>query len=403
MRLLFLVDAVPHAGSTGGYQIIYQRITRLARRGHQIAVLCFGDPAGDDAVADLRSQVKWLRILPRPSQTRRAILSRSLRWRRPWWFARSFSAQMQRTVGDMVEQLRFHAAIAEFTPMGQYFLMNPYLSAVRRVVSCHGSPWFGCHHALKVVRPGGYAWLTLVCRMPGMKKFEFAVYRNADWVTTLTPAERYWLLTVAPGLDISVVPAGVDISHFRPRDASQTEEAVMFMGRFSDETNVDAVVWFANSIWPHLTRRRPEARFYVVGPKPPPVLRSLPRRDPRIVVTGYVQDVRPFFRRSRAFVCPIRIGSGMRMKVLEAMASGVPVVSTVLGMEGIPAEPGGNCFLNDCPQRIASYLELLLSDLDLNREMGAAARRTVEASFDWEKITDTFEAGLQRLLPTPSA
>lgn len=403
MRILFIVDDVPHSGSAGGYQIVFQRLSRLAARGHEVGVACFCDPEKQHLGDELRESVRWVKLVPRPSLQRHAILARALRFRRPWWFARAYSPHMEKVVGDMVEELEFPVAVAEFSVMGQYFLLNPHLPAVRRVISCHSSPWFSCLRALGVHRPGSHAWCALACRMAGMKRFEFTVYRNADWIITLSPSERYWLLTMAPGLDISIVPPGVDITHFVPRPAEKTEKAVMFMGRFADETNVDAVLWFASSVWPRVVSRHPEMRFYIVGPKPPPAVRTLAKVDSRIVVTGRVADVRAYLERARVFVCPVRFGSGLRAKVLEAMAAGVPVVSTVLGMEGIPAEPGGNCFMADKPEMMAAYVDLLLNDLNLNREIGLAARRTMEQHFDWEKLINSLESLLQRMVPAESA
>ena len=399
MRILFIVDDVPHSGAAGGYQIVFQRLRRLVERGHEVGVACFCDPGKQQLADDLRRIARWVRLIPRPCVQSHAILARVLRYRRPWWFARAYSPRMEKVVGDMVEELEFPVAVAEFSVMGQYFLLNRYLPAVRRVISCHSSPWFGCLRALKVHRPGSYAWSALVCRMAGMKRFEFTVYRNADWIITLSPDERYWLLTMAPGLDISIVPPGVDTARFLPRPPEKTEKAVMFMGRFGDETNVDAVLWFVSSVWPRIVSRQPEIRFYVVGPEPPPPVRALVKADSRIVVTGRVADVRPYLERARVFVCPVRFGCGLRTKVLDAMAGGLPVVSTMLGMEGIPAEPGGNCFIADKPDMMAAYVNLLLNDLDLNREIGLSAHRTMQQHFDWEKLLDSLESVLRRLVP----
>jgi glycosyltransferase involved in cell wall biosynthesis len=164
------------------------------------------------------------------------------------------------------------------------------------------------------------------------------------------------------------------------------------------EANRDAVLWFATRIWPLVRAHHPGVRFHVVGPSVTPMLRDLARRDPSIVVTGEVDDLRPYLHRAQVFVCPVRIGSGLRVKVLEAMAAGVPVVTTSLGAEGIPIQPGDTCLIADQPPMMASYISLLLQDELLRVSMARQARQLVADRFAWDRCTDLLEAVLRDTL-----
>ncbi|MDO9542780.1 MAG: glycosyltransferase, partial [Kiritimatiellia bacterium] len=129
--------------------------------------------------------------------------------------------------------------------------------------------------------------------------------------------------------------------------------------------------------WPQLKKTRPQRKCYIVGRGATSAIRDLARRDPQIVVTGEVRDIRPYLARARVSICPVRIGSGFRAKILEAMASGVPVVSTSLGAEGIPSGSGETLLLADTPGQMLKCIRLLLTDASLCAAMAAKARELV--------------------------
>jgi glycosyltransferase involved in cell wall biosynthesis len=144
-------------------------------------------------------------------------------------------------------------------------------------------------------------------------------------------------------------------------------------------------------VWPKLKIRRPNLKFYVVGPGVAPEIEDLAKRDASIIVTGEVDDIRPYLQKAKVFVCPVRLGSGLRVKLLEAMAAGVPVVSTTLGAEGIPLHTGENCMLADKPEIMAENIEMLLSDEDLRKAIARQARTLVQDRFSWERGIDSLE------------
>lgn len=399
MRILFITARIPHAGVAGGHVLVYQRMKRLAANGHQIGLLTFALP-GERAASDddfFRSLVDF-RTVPAPPKAGwfRKII-RLLYSSIPPYFWEFRSSEMMKVAGDMVHEGAYDLVIAEFSAMGQYLVRNPYMPAVRKIISCH----FGVASSYRsIARTMGLRASGLRSRLNinRAQRYEVGMYRNVDRVIVLTAHDRYNLLSVDPTLRINVIPVGVDARYFLPDDNATRDRSLVFTGQYDSFANVDAVRWFASSCWPLLKKRHPDLKFFVVGPGGQAELKAIARRSADIVVTGEVDDVRPYLHRASVYVCPIRLGAGLRFKLYEAMAAGVPVVTTTLGAEGIPMQNGDTGFMADQPDIMADVIDLLLTDTNLRNTIARQAQSLVEERFDWsigirlmEKvIQDTF-------------
>jgi glycosyltransferase involved in cell wall biosynthesis len=147
--------------------------------------------------------------------------------------------------------------------------------------------------------------------------------------------------------------------------------------------NVEAVVYFVRVILPHISRVIPDVKFYVVGSNPAEELHALAKDNPNIFVTGYVDQVQPYMAKAAVFVAPMRIARGVQNKILEAMAMGVPVVTSSLGHEGISAVPGRDIYVEDLPERFADRVAQLMLDSKLRLSISINSRNIVEKSYDW--------------------
>jgi glycosyltransferase involved in cell wall biosynthesis len=397
MKILFLSPRLPHAAVTGGHVIVRERIRRLAARGHQIGLACFTE--GDDLqhASDLKSLLVELETRPLPKPIN--LASRAVRLYcspTPPYFADFADPELKRRVGEMVENGHYDVAVAEFSAMGQYLFRNPHLPAVRRVLSCHYSVAMSFRKVADVLRfrPRGLrSWLNI----KSLQHYEIEMFRHMDRVLTLTAQERFEILHHEPALRLTAIPAGVDTAHFAPVEEARREDAILFTGHYANLANLDAVMWFVHEVWPAVKRRHANLKFYVVGPGAERTLRDLSRRDPNIVVTGEVADIRDYLRRARVFVCPVRLGSGLRVKILEAMAMGLPIVTTALGGEGMPLHTGDNCFIADQPQLMSDYIDILLTDDELRGSISRQARALAVDRFAWEHSIDMLEDVLEEL------
>ncbi len=220
-----------------------------------------------------------------------------------------------------------------------------------------------------------------------LEEYESRVSPAYDMNIFMSAQDQELLSGRVPGIYGTVVPNGVDVDYFSP-DATAVKPALIYTGGMNMFANRDAVTWFLNDIWPAIVAATPEVRFFAVGQDPPKELKALAARDSRIVVTGYVDDIRPLVREAAVYVVPLRVGGGTRLKVLDAMASGKAIVSTAIGCEGIDVTPGEHLVVADTPDGFARATTALLADAPRQRSLGAAARARVVERYAWPAMGD---------------
>lgn len=202
--------------------------------------------------------------------------------------------------------------------------------------------------------------------------------------------------------DAEAIPTGVDLDFFAwqlpPSVNAQRPPRVVFTGSMDWQANIDGVQFFLDDVWPRVLAVRPDAHFVVVGRNPPPSLVAAARRQRQVEFTGFVDDVRPYAQAAQAFVIPLRVGGGTRIKAFEAMAMGCPVVSTTIGMEGLDAEPGNHFLQHDDPGSMADAVVQLVGDAELRNRLSRDARALVEARFGHREAARAFEGICRRAL-----
>lgn len=396
MKILVITSHLPHRRSISGHQIVYQRMRRLIGAGHQVGLCALRGIAEGTSQDPLYKELFDLRVLPAPSRasfTRRVrdyVLSRIPP---PYW--PYHLPAMYRAVGDMVHESDYDVVLAEFSQMGQYLYENPWLPAVRKIISAHECASMATRTPLFLPQR---TWTRSVAEhliRRDLRKFEFNLYRNVDRVLTLTRADLFTLQTFAPELRVSVVPPGVDHDYFSLEGVGASEPSIVFTGQFADPANRDGVEWFLENSWPRLRQVHPQLIFNVLGPNLTPTMSALARRHPGVHLRGEITDIRPFLQQANVFVCPVRMGSGLKIKILEAMSAGVPVVTTSIGAEGIPVQSGVNAMLADDPSMLVEAVDLLISDPHLAKRMAGQANRMVKERFHWDLSMKTLESVLR--------
>jgi glycosyltransferase involved in cell wall biosynthesis len=226
-----------------------------------------------------------------------------------------------------------------------------------------------------------------------LETMEARLLVGCDGHSVASGREREKLLARVPGASVSVVENGVDFAFHSDRELAEAcrragvgetrpRTDLLFVGSMDYHANIDAAVRFAADTWPLLHSRRPGLRFVIVGRSPAPAVQVLAKL-PGVVVTGTVDDVRPYYRGALATVVPLRVGSGTRLKILEAMASGVPVVSTLLGAEGLEVTDGSDILLAETPAETLAAIEALADSAERWRSIVAAGRELVRTRYDW--------------------
>jgi len=226
-----------------------------------------------------------------------------------------------------------------------------------------------------------------------MERFERGELARYDAVVAVAERDRAFFESSFGVTHAAVIPTGVNLAlHEFALPVASPEPQVVFSGSMDWLANIDAIEFFLAEIWPRVAALRPQARFTVIGRNPPARLVEAARRSGhRWTFTGFVDDVRPYIRAAQACVIPLRVAGGTRLKVFEAMAMGCPVVSTAIGVEGLPLAPGRHYELADAPEAFAAALLRLLEQPERGRELAVAARSHVEQHASHLAVARVFE------------
>jgi glycosyltransferase involved in cell wall biosynthesis len=195
------------------------------------------------------------------------------------------------------------------------------------------------------------------------------------------------------------IPTGVDTEYFRPGGVIKPQPAnLVFTGSMDWLPNEDAIRYFTEQIMPRIKQAVPNVTLTVVGRNPYPGLVELSKRDPSVVVTGRVEDVRPFMEEAAVYIVPLRIGGGTRLKIYEAMAMEKAIVSTSIGAEGLPVEDGKEILLADTPESFAEAVVSLIRQESLATALGKQAAAKVRDQFGWDTVAESFASICERTI-----
>jgi sugar transferase (PEP-CTERM/EpsH1 system associated) len=235
-----------------------------------------------------------------------------------------------------------------------------------------------------------------------MLRYEGRTLGRFDGILVVSAADRDTFARLYPnalGTPVFVVPTGVDTAYFTPAgDSSQSVDRepsrrIVFTGSMDWLPNEDAMLFFCHEVLPLIRAAEPAVQLSIVGRAPTPAVKRLAEQK-GVSVTGRVADVRPYLRDAAAYVVPLRIGGGTRLKIFEAMAMAKAVVSTSIGAEGLPVTHGEHLVIADGARELADAVVRLLRDATRRRELGAAARTLVVQRYDWSAVSGELERAL---------
>jgi glycosyltransferase involved in cell wall biosynthesis len=230
-----------------------------------------------------------------------------------------------------------------------------------------------------------------------MQGAERKYLQKADHVLAVSQADRECFSSFLPSDKVTVIPTGVDLEYFHPQSVKEEPDSLVFTGSMDWLPNEDGVFYFVNEMLPLIRREIPGVKLYVVGRKPSPRLQAFSLRNKSVQLSGWVEDIRPYLAKSAVCIVPLRVGSGTRLKIFEAMAMGKAVVSTTIGAEGLPVRHGENILSADTPEDFARRTIELLRDPALRNRIGSAAHQLVKENFAWARVAEKFSEVLERV------
>ena len=398
MRVLWLTPELPFApGGTGGSTRQFQLIRALIERGHDVDVVSPVHPSQEAGAALLRATGATLYGVGRPPSRVRetlAALARrpglaldALRMPVVAWQVEVFRGALWPQVLAALER-RPDVIVVEHDWAARWIERLP--AGVPCALTLENLSWR--YYESRAAAAGGVAAAALRLEARRFAAFDRRWLARYAALVTMSPDDAATVRDVL-ALESTVVPNGVDTAALTASPLPG-EPTVLFAGTFAYPPNAEALEWLLSEIWPRVLARRADARLLVVGRDVPPRLEAL--AGDSVTVAGWVPEMQPWFDRARAVLVPMRSGGGTRLKVLDGLASGRPLVSTTKGAEGVAIVPGEHALLEDTADGFAEAVVRTLSDDELAGRLGAAGRVLAEQVYDWRAIggryADTLEA-----------
>ncbi len=381
LRVLFVSPYPICPPVHGGGVFMYQTLRALAKLCEVHVVALLDEPGQAPAQEELRDFCASAEFLVRPAG--RADRAGSIV---PYAVREFANEELDWLIHRQLYLKRIDVLQLEYTPLGQY--AGEYRN-IPQMLFEHDVYFQSIARSLAYM-PGAVARLKARFEYLRALRYELRVLGRCDQVQVCTRENREYLASFLPKMGRRLcegLRAGIDTTRYEFRPCGREPLTMLFLGSFRHGPNRMALEWFVDEVLPQIVSRRPEARLVVVG-SDVPAQRPYADRAPEIEIRGFVDDIREPLARYEVFVCPVRTGSGVRVKLLEAFASGIPVVSTRIGAEGLARKDGELCFLADEPAVFADkVLEVFESPLHA-AEMATRARDEVAANWDMTKITE---------------
>lgn len=392
MNILFLSQVLPYPLDAGPKVRSYYVLRALAEK-HRVTLVTFtrtNDPP--DALAHLASFCHAVYPVElRRSPIRELVaFGTSLVQNRPFLIVRDDLSSMDNKLNEIVRANSFDVVHSDQLSMAHYALR---LQVKWRVLDQHNAVWTIMERLAQnepsVLKRGAIARDGRL-----LAQYEAETCARFDRVVTVTEQDKQALTfpDYRPQAPIQVIPICIDPDEIAPLDFVPTARDMVCVGGMFYPPNVDGMLWFADRVLPLVWAESPDTRFFVVGARPDARLLDLARQDQRIVVTGYVPDTMEYLKRAAAFVVPLRAGGGMRVKILDAWARAMPIVSTTVGAEGISLVPNENILIADSPDEFARACLRLVQDRIFAGHLAAKGRKWVEAKYNWRTVYRAWDA-----------
>lgn len=396
MRILFLSGWFPYPPDNGARMRTFNLVRQLAHR-HEVALLSFvrSRQVGQSDLDAVSSFCQVLGTVPyrnfHPSRPRALLHMLSTR---PRSLLETYNPQMEAQVQEALHQHTFDLIIA--SEIGPGLCTVPYvlgLDAIPRVVE---------DLELSMIwnkARAQHTWMGRARhRLTWWKQRRYAarLLRQVQGCTVASNQERALLQSIAPGFEpLAVVPNGLDLKLYEGDWGPSAPNTLIFPGALTYQANFDAMAFFLEAVFPLIRTQRPGATLRITGRTDGVPLHCLPAND-GVIFTGYLEDVRPAVAQSQVCVVPLLTGGGTRLKILEAMALGTPVVSTSRGAEGLEARPGADILIADEPTEFVGAVLHLLGDSMLRAKLVVNGRRLVRERYSWDRIGEKLDQFLHQ-------
>lgn len=390
LRILILSPRFPHAAGKADSMTVYRLVRYLAQR-HEIYLACFYErPEELEHLPGLEACCREVKLVRLRKAGAVGSMVRHVLDGVPLQTAYYASVEMRNVVEDLLARVQPELAYAHLIRMAEYLRSQ---KRVKRVLALQISQTLNYRRMIEHIRIPFYRVLYGI-EYRKVLRYEPAIMRDFDSCLLISPHDKQAIAGHERLNNVFYSPHGVDVAYYTPRTRAERERAILFCGVLETPTNIDAALWFHREIYPLIQAQYPEVRLYLAGKSPVRAIRRLAERDPSVVVTGFVKDLRDYYERIGVGVDPLRIGAGLQNKLLIGMSMMQPMVCTSIANEGIGAESGRHLLIADEPRAFADAVVALLSDDELAARIAREARAFVEEAWTWEYHLAHLEAHL---------
>ncbi len=391
MKVLLLTQVLPYPPDSGPKVKTWNVIKYLKSAGHIVTLVSFvrGDQTAD--VAHLRQYCAEVHTVPmqRGIAADGKAMLRSFSNGQPWMIVRDERVAMQRLIARLCMDTQFDIAHADQLNMAQY---AQYVPGARKVLDAHNALWLLYQRLAQTMRFGSKRML-LERDWRLLKTYEGHICRTFDGLLTVSEEDRVALEEAAGRkLNMTVIPIAIDTDEAAVVQRNPAASHIVHVGTMYWPPNIDAIHWFINQVLPHVRCRKTNVRFDCIGARPPKELQLLNQDSSLgINVTGYVADPLSYLQDAGVMVVPVRAGGGIRVKILNGMSQGLPIVTTTIGCEGIAVEHGKHALIADTPEAFADAVVQVLSNRRLADELGRNGRLLAESKYDYRMACKPME------------
>ncbi|MBI1760907.1 MAG: TIGR03087 family PEP-CTERM/XrtA system glycosyltransferase [Acidobacteria bacterium] len=391
LNILYICHRFPFPPKRGGKIRPFNMIRHLSERGHGVTVCSLARSDGEAhegaGIAPYCARYAMARVHA-PQQTARMV--GRLFTPGPSSMGYFYAPALKRTIDELLASQHFDLIFVHCSSVAPYVTHVRHIPKLLDFGDMDSQKWLEYARYKPFPLALGY-WLEGV----KLQHAEKQLAAQFDLCTVTTRAELETLERFGTASDCAWFPNGVDAEYFQPDGTAYDPDVLSFIGRMDYYPNQECMLRFCAQTWPHIRAQRPNARLLIVGAEPAPAIRKLGEL-PGIEVTGSVPDVRPYVLRSAAMIAPLSIARGTQNKILEALALGVPVITSAVAVKGVDAEPEQHLLVGNAPEEYAQAALRLMNNADERARLAAAGRARMLSHHNWTASLERMESLVER-------
>lgn len=397
--ILFISTQLPFPPKSGGTMKSWRYVKDLSKR-YRLSVACLLKDEDEEFLQEFEQSIDMQSLIREKLQIRRSPINllRSYLGFPCLNVFRNYSSTFEQKIHSVVE--KFDAIIVDHYEMFQY-VPEHYKGKV--IMHTHNAE-FMLWQRMGELSNNPVIKFLLKLEAKRVKHYEEKIFKQSDLVySTLSDIELYNTNGFKTDKHKFTYHLGNDeLLQLPPLAFKETEGALSFMGTLSWEPNIDGLLWFIKNVWPKIIEKKPECSFYIMGKKGDKRIQEAAKPFKNIIFTGFVKEVENYLKKTTVYIAPLRFGSGMKVKVLEGLYRGVPMVSTSVGAEGLALEDGKHILIADEAHAFAQACLRLLEDQLLWEKLSDNSRAVAREKYQWKPLFEQMDVELKKVLSEKS-